>query len=978
MTTRKRDTVLRYSLVDNVTSGLKKITSSLSDFGASLLKVTGIAGAASAALGAFGATKFFSGAVESAGNLEEALARIGAVTGSTVEQLAGVRKEIRAAAEGAGISTAEAAKSVEALARAGLSANESVAALGPTLALARAGALSAADAAGLLADTLDQYGLAGDKAAQAADTLAAAALRSGTGVAQIASAFVAAAPAARELGLSLEQAAAAVGLLAKEGIEGSKAGAALRNVFSQLQDPASKFRQELQALGITSTDFSEVIVQLAARGQSAQAAIQALGTGGTAAVQALLRQGGPALAEFADLIAKSGGAAQEAADRVQDSYKFALEDLKARVEDLRAELLAPILGPLADELGNLSDEVKEFVASDDFAKLQTALLALFKDATAAAKEFVAEVDFSELTAKIATFAEGAGKQLGEIAKDVGEVASALETAVDAVGLGIDGLTTTLAGAGTVIATGAAKAHSAIEPLSNDAGVLRRAFEQIADSLGETFDRNVEQVVEGMADLRGEAEAAGAATEGMAAKVTTAGTAATAAATQIFSLAKSEQVAGEAAVAATPRLTEFESVTAGVGDTVIRIAGQLEQVREAFTRLQAAGADPAILAPVQARIEALTAELAAAKDQADLTREALRAAGQTPLPEVQKLSQTLADTAQRASDVADEGERAGKAIESSADASTSAVGAVSTALQELNARFAATSEAARQLFIFLQRLGATGETSIFGFERAMVEAAAATQRAIDEQKAGLESLIGLYDEFADKGADSLIAVVDSGRLGELQMRALADAVRTGDAAFKILSDRDLERLAASIDRAAQKSRALTEETRQAAQALAALNRELLDEADRNAGNEEAIAKRQFEDRVRQIEELARTAGLEGAKAAADAKRQAEANYKAELDRIRARREEERSAHRERMSELAAERDASGAGPAAAGGGVTGPANRRQPLEPAPGPRGPIVNVNLDGATIIGDPTPAALERLAGPLERVLNQRQALRR
>ena len=465
---------------------------------------------------------------------------------------------------------------------------------------------------------------------------------------------------------------------------------------------------------------------------------------------------------------------------------------------------------------------------------------------------------------------------------------------------------------------------------------------------------------------------------MTAKVAAAGTAATSTAAQVSTLATAGRAAGEAALEAAPRLTAFESVTAGVGDTVIRIAGQLEQVREAFTRLQAAGADPTILAPVQARIEALTSELEAAKAAADTTRAALQAAGQTALPEVEQLRDTLQSTAQAAGNVADEGQRAGETVSDGASSSALAIAQVLSTLQQLNERFAKTSEAARELFVFLQRLGATGETSLFGFTRAMLEAAEVTQRTIDEQKAGLESLTRLYEEYAANGSDSLLAVVDAGRLTEEQLRVLADQVRTGEAAFRVLGNQDLDRLAASIERAADKSRALADETRRAAEQLAALNRELLDEADRNAGNEEAIARRQYEDRIRQIEALALAAGREGAQAAAEAKRQAEENFKAELARIRARREEERKAHAERMEELGRERDARDASTSSSGGGINRPATSDPSLPSPLAPRGPLVAINLDGATIIGDPSPATLEKLAVPIGRILNQRAALRR
>jgi TP901 family phage tail tape measure protein len=155
------------------------------------------------------------------------------------------------------------------LGRAGLSTAEILESVDDVLALASAGGVDLAFSADVMAKTMRQFNLQASEATRITDVLADVSRRSNVDLESIAETFKDAAPIAKQYGATLEQTAALTGLLGDIGIQGSKAGTTLKNVFLKLATATPKMNDTLASLGISLTktdggmnDVGEVLTKL--------------------------------------------------------------------------------------------------------------------------------------------------------------------------------------------------------------------------------------------------------------------------------------------------------------------------------------------------------------------------------------------------------------------------------------------------------------------------------------------------------------------------------------------------------------------------------------------------------------------------------------------------------------------------------------------------------------------------------------------
>jgi hypothetical protein len=139
--------------------------------------------------------------------------------------------------------------------------------------------------------------------------------------------------------------------------------------------------------------------------------------------------------------------------------------------------------------------------------------------------------------------------------------------------------------------------------------------------------------------------------------------------------------------------------------------------------------------------------------------------------------------------------------------------------------------------------------------------------------------------------------------------------------------------------------LADETRQASSELSDLNRQLQDEADRRAGDEEAIRRREYEEQLRRIAELEAKGGASAAVQAAQARQLARKNFEADIAEIRAKEREQIDSNR-RVDDDRRRRDGGGS----AGAGL---APTAAPNAPVAGGFAPVINI-----TGVTDPEEAA--------------------
>ena len=451
----------------------------------------------------FGVTAFI-GAVKGAADLEAGMSRVLAATGASAEEM----KLLRQAAENAGANTkytsTEAASALENLAKAGLSAKDAIAALPAVLNLAQAGDIGLGTASEYLTKAVMGMGLAFTDAGRVADVLAMGANATNTSVTGLAQALSYAAPLAQSLGLSLESTVATMGKFADAGIDASRAGTALNSIMAQFSDPASKFRAELGAAGITTNNFEAALHQLAKTGPSGAKAINAVGTEAGPALRALLNQGMGALDDLTAKLKNAEGSAAATAKVMQDNLNGSLSGLSSAWDTVKNALAAPVLPVLKDGVDQLAGAFKSAVTDGTIQKFGDAIAVSFQSGIKWARDFLAQIDFTKVAADLRAFADRSSEVFSQIGEHATAAGNSAKLAYEVMSAGTN---TVLA---VVYLVGSAFAGVASNIQSGTA-LIMEGFAKV------TFGKMSASFKEAAADVRLSAEATWAASEALGAK-----------------------------------------------------------------------------------------------------------------------------------------------------------------------------------------------------------------------------------------------------------------------------------------------------------------------------------------------------------------------------------------------------------------------------------------------------------------------------
>lgn len=450
----------------------------------------GTAIAAGVAIAGYFGIKAFAGAVQGAAELEAKLSEVRAVSGATASEMQALRK----AAEDAGATTrytaTEAAGALGNLSRAGLDAKQSIAALPGTLALAQAGNIGLEESASIVTKALAGFGLQAENSGLVADVLAKGANSANTNVLGLAQALSYAAPTAQGLGLSLQTTVAIIGKFADAGIDASRAGTALNAILAQFSDPASRFRKELAAIGITTNNFEDALRQMAAAGPNAQKALLAVGTEAGPAMRALLNQGIGAFDELRNKLLDAEGAAKLTADTMEDNLQGAARGLGSAWDTVKNALATPVLPVLKDGVQQLAGALRAAVSDGTVGRFGDAIARGFQAALDWARRFLAEVDFEALAARVGSAADSAGRAfdaVGEYARNAG---ATVQTAWGVMSGGANAVLTVIYAVGEGFARVAQGVMSGVALLRDGLasvtfGGLSAGFKQAADDARES-------------------------------------------------------------------------------------------------------------------------------------------------------------------------------------------------------------------------------------------------------------------------------------------------------------------------------------------------------------------------------------------------------------------------------------------------------------------------------------------------------------
>ena len=465
--------------------------------------------AKAAAVGAAIATYFginaFAGIVSGAADLETAMSRVQAATGATGEEMQALRKAAEDAGANTKFTSTEAAGALENLAKAGLSATDSIAALPAVLNLAQAGDIGLAESSELVTKAVMGMGLAFTDAGRVADVLALGANATNTSVQGLAQALSYAAPVAQSLGLSLESTVAIIGKFADAGIDASRAGTALNSILSQFSNPASKFREELAAAGITTGNFETALHQLAAAGPAGSKAINAVGQEAGPALRALLNQGMGALDGLTEKLKTAEGSAAATAAVMQNNLNGALSGLSSAWDTVKNALGTPVLPVLQQGVEQLAGAFRAAVADGTVAKFGEAISTAFQAGIKWVREFLGTVDFTAVLARMQAFADSTNETFTKVGEYATNAGATVQIAVGVVQTSFATLMVTAGGVANALVLMVQAGLKGLE-------LLYRASEKI------TFGKVAEQY-KAMADgFKMQAEAMGAASDAVSLQI----------------------------------------------------------------------------------------------------------------------------------------------------------------------------------------------------------------------------------------------------------------------------------------------------------------------------------------------------------------------------------------------------------------------------------------------------------------------------
>lgn len=661
-----------------------------------------------AVAGYFG-IKAFAGGIQGAADFEAAMSRVKAATDGTAEEMAALTKAAQNAGSSTKYTSVEAAGALENLAKAGLSAGDSVKALPAVLALAQAGDIELGTASEYLTKAVMGMGLAFDDAARVADVLAKGANATNTSVDGLAQALSYAAPVANSLGVSLESTVAIIGKFADAGIDASRAGTALNSIMSQFANPASKFRQELGAAGIVTTDFDKALRQLAASGPAGEKAINAVGLEAGPALRALLNQGMGALDGLTKSLHNAKGSADAAARTMSDNLKGALTGLGSVWDSVVIALNTPVLPVLKEGVDALAGSLRRLIDDGSVARMGEVLASAFDSGIKGVQNFLGALNVDQIILRMQVIGSEVGETFQRITTFATNAGNAVRMAWGVMTAGTHAVMAVIYKVGEAFAGVASNVQSGVALIMD--GLSRITFGGVSASFRQAAE-----------EIRLSAEATWASSQALAVKADD----------SFNAMADSAQMARDGWDGLTGAVEKTNKVLPTLGKTVQEVAAQIEASGQA-----AAKAKVAVEAKAESDRKAAESVKRLKQEYEELIRSGNLQEAAKRLLEIDRAQQQLSKSAGKAQETADLLEQAYKNL-----------GLTS------NAELKKAADAARESFALLAKDGTQPPQRIAEAWKVMADRVIAANGGIAPSWLKTEAAVKGYEIAVDKAGKSV--------------------------------------------------------------------------------------------------------------------------------------------------------------------------------------------------------------------------------
>lgn len=289
---------------------------------------------------AFGAST-----AKAAGDYEQSMNRVRALTNATGEDLDKLKKQARELGAATQFSASDAADAMGFLAMAGMKVNDIIGAMPHVLTLAGAAQLDMAKAADIVTNVMAGYALGIDDLSHANDVLAKAFTSANTDLTDLATAMKYAGPVAQAAGVRFEETAGALSLMGNAGIQGSMAGTSLRGAISRILGPTKQMADAMKAAGLKFTDahgrilpLADILQQLEPHANDAGLFMTLFGQRAGPAMAALVSQGSGALRELTGELENAGGTAAKISGVQMEGFKGLVKELQSAFEELQLRI----------------------------------------------------------------------------------------------------------------------------------------------------------------------------------------------------------------------------------------------------------------------------------------------------------------------------------------------------------------------------------------------------------------------------------------------------------------------------------------------------------------------------------------------------------------------------------------------------------------------------------------------------------------
>ncbi len=315
--------------------------------------------------------------LKSAGNYQQSMNILEAVSGATTKQMKALDKEAIDLGNDfklPNVSARGAAEAMTELSKGGLSVKDIMGAVRGTLQLGLAANIGFADSADIVARTLKAFELPGGNAVKVANLLAAGANKSTAEIGDLAMGMQNASAQFSLTGYSVDDLVVSLSMLVDRGLTGELAGTALKTMLIRLVTPTTKAAAIMKELGVDVADAHgkfrplPVIIGQFQKGlaklnpeQKQQALNAIFGTRANAAMAKLTQGGTKAWKEYTKAIVGTN-AAQKMTEARTKGFNGACQALMSAVETLAIELgkgMLPAAEALVRGFANLIEAIPE-------------------------------------------------------------------------------------------------------------------------------------------------------------------------------------------------------------------------------------------------------------------------------------------------------------------------------------------------------------------------------------------------------------------------------------------------------------------------------------------------------------------------------------------------------------------------------------------------------------------------------------------